>query len=333
MRRWKLVTWLSGIVLLLSVLLVAPYLVQSTEIVRIRNALLLVATQPGDFDWTPETVPAGFMLEQGPSDPYFVELAAQLELTDKESDWDRAIAISRHLLSHPALNGMPIQSDLRGTHKLITDGGDGYCGDFTRAFMALSIAGGTPVRAWAFSFDGFGGHGHILPEIWNRQLRRWQLVDVFDNYYFHRGDGVALSAAEFRAELAKPVRSIVYALLSPDARPGYVFEDKAWDYFRRGLPEWYLVWGNNVFTYDRAVASLGSGNFFRSLEQISGILLGVSPRVKLLETEANRSQVSSIWRLRIEIFVAALGTLCGVTGLLLAGLSWRRARHEMPIRK
>ncbi len=327
-RRWKLATWLCGIVQVLALLLVAPHLTSSTEMVRMRNALLVTASEPGDFDWKPEAMPASFLLERGPPDPYFVALAAQLDLAAKSSDWERAVAISQHLLSNPELNGIQIKGDLRGTHQRILERGDGYCGDFTRAFMALSIAVGVPVRAWAFSFDGFGGHGHILPEIWNRQLQRWQLVDVYNNYYFHRKDGVALSAAELRAELALPARSIFRAPLSPGARPGHEIEEKAWDYFKRGLPEWYMVWGNNVFSYDRAVAQFGVGRYSRSLEQLAGIAAGAYPPVKLLETAQNRSAVAGLWNVRWSLLLAVVMALAGFCGMIVCWRRWKLAQSR-----
>ena len=327
-RRWKLATWLCAIAVLLALLFMAQYLTSPTEMVRIRNALLVVVTEPGDFDWTPSTVPASFVQERGPPDPYFVALAARLNLVAMESDWDRAIAISKHLLSHAALNGNMVQANLRETERRITQRGDGYCGDFTRAFMALSLAAGMPVRAWAFSFDGYGGYGHILPEIWNRQLSRWQLVDVFDNYYFHGKDGVAISATELRTALAQPQRPIFRALLSPQARPGHNFEDKAWDYFQRGLPQWYMVWGNNVFSYDRVGAKLGVDRLPRSLEQLVLIATGTYPPVKLLEVPGNRSDVMGLWQLRWMLFLAVIAGATGSVGVVLCRHNWKQSERR-----
>ena len=46
-RRWKLATWLCAIAVLLALLFMAQYLTSPTEMVRIRNALLVVVTEPG----------------------------------------------------------------------------------------------------------------------------------------------------------------------------------------------------------------------------------------------------------------------------------------------
>lgn len=326
-RRWRRCVWGSLAVLLLCVLSLAPYLSSSTELVRLRNALLLIDEKGHSFDWTPDAVPPDFMLERGPVDPVFVAAAARLGLAGMSSDWDRAVAISQHLLSHPQLIGTPIQSDLRDTYRSIRDEGTGYCGDFTRVFMAFAISAGIPVRAWAFSFDGFGGNGHIWPEIWNRQLKRWQLIDVFNNFYFHGQDGVPVSAAEFRHAMLNAPQSIHRALLYPGARPGYEFEEKMWDWYRRGLPGWYMVWGNNVFSYDAALAVRHLGRFSRSVEQIEAIAIGVYPPVILMVDESNRSQASALGRLRLHlIFVAWVGSMAMLVALFCL-VAWARAAH------
>jgi hypothetical protein len=61
-------------VLLLSLLSLAPYLTSSTELVRMRHALLLVRQQNGGFDWTPANLPADFLLERAPPYPLFVDV-------------------------------------------------------------------------------------------------------------------------------------------------------------------------------------------------------------------------------------------------------------------
>ena len=339
--RWRRCAWLSLGVLVLAVLSLAPYLTSSTELVRIRNALVLIDETGHGFDWTPDSMPPDFVLERGPTDPVFVAAAGRLGLAGMNSDWDRVTAISRHLLSNPHLVGTPIQSGLRDTYRYILDDGTGYCGDFTRVFMAFAIAAGIPVRAWSFSFDGFGGHGHIWPEIWNRQLKRWQLVDIFNNFYFEGQDGVPVSALEFRQAMLTAPKSIHRALLSPGARPGYEFEEKMWAWYRRGLPGWYMQWGNNVFSYDKARTVFHLGPFSHSFEQLELIARGVYPPVSLMVTDANREQVKALWRLRVHLFVAAwlaflaalAAVFCWVAGTLArrhqySALSRHHAVHD-----
>ena len=320
---WQRGLWASAIVLLVAVLSLTPYLIESTELVRMRNALLLTDQSSTDFDWTPANVPPSFLQERGPIDPFFIDVVDRLGLVALPDDWERAMAISRHLLgSSPVLSGGAVKSDLRGTYKRIVTRGEGYCGDFVDVFMAIALAAGIPVRSWAFSFDGFGGDGHIWPEIWNRQLGRWQLVGIFNNYYFFETVGVPLSALEFRRAMLSNSKLLKLAPIYPGARVGWAIEAKAWDYYRRGLPEWYMWWGNNLFTYDRALLVRAFSGASRSIEQLGGILQGVHPGVKVLATPENRKQVEALSGLRVHLLVAgSLAVLaCAVGVISMLGL-------------
>lgn len=329
-RRTVLLAWASAAVFVACVLFVVPYMASGTEMVRVRNALALVGSGPAsEFSWEPGSLPTDFRTETGLPYPYFAALSSKLRLSESTSDWDRARTISEHLLSHSTLDGVPIQSDLVETHRRITEKGDGYCGDHTRVFMAMAVAAGLKIRAWGFSFDGFGGHGHVLPEVWNSQLGRWQLIDTYSNTYFHLGDGVALSAAEFRDRLAHSPATLRFSRLSPMARIGYPIESKMWDYYRRGLPEWYMVWGSDVFSYDRAIQSYGLGRFSRSLEQFAAVLAGDLPGVKLLSTPANTAQVQALADLRARlhvVFVVAVASFLVLLTTLSILLARRRFR-------
>lgn len=324
--RWRRGVWLSLTVLVLSVLSLAPYMTRSTELVRMRNALLLIGEGQPDFDWTPASVPPGYLQERGPIDPYFLGVAHRLGLAAMPDDWARALAISRHLLgSNPVLRGGAVKSDLRGTYRHIVSHGDGYCGDFVDVFMAIALAAGIPVRTWAFSFDGFGGDGHVWPEIWNRQQERWELVDIFNNYYYFETEGVPLSALELRRALLGGSEQLKLAPLHPGARVGWTIKEKAWNYYRRGLPEWYMWWGNNVFTYDRALLVRTFSGVSRSLEQLGGIVQGVSPGMSWMLNESNQGRADALRRLRTHLFVvASLGSLAALVAVFCSVQVWRR---------
>nr|WP_316639055.1 transglutaminase domain-containing protein [uncultured Roseateles sp.] len=309
---WRRGAWLSLAALVLLVLSLLPFMGSSTELVRMRNALVLGETAGVDFNWTPEQTPAGFLDERGPASPLYAEQARRLGLQSLPSDWDRVLVISRHLLgSHPTLYGGAVQSDLDTTYHQIVEEGKGYCGDFVRVFTGLALASGMSVRPWAFSFDGFGGDGHIFLEIWNRELKRWQLVDIFNNYYFLDARGTPLSALEFRQALKTAPASLQLKPLFASARPGYVVEDKAWKYYERGLTQWYAVWGNNVFSYDRAVLGHRLTPLSRSMEQLNAIAQGLYPPLLLLDDPGSHAEAEAMWRLRTHLrVVAGLGLLC-----------------------
>lgn len=317
-------------VLLVALLSLAPYLTSGTELVRLRHALVLADSSDADFNWTPANVPADFLLERAAPDPLFVDVVGRLGLAAMPSDWERAVAISRHLLgSSPVLLGGAIQLDLLDTYRGIVNRGQGYCGDFADVFTGLALAAGIPVRTWAFSFDGFGGHGHIWPEIWNRQLGRWQLIDVFNNTYFVSVQGMPLSALEVRRALLDDPASLRLVPLHPGARPGAMVEAKLWDYYRHGLPEWYMVWGNNVFSYDRAFLVRALGPFARSLEQLGGIAQGVYPGVRILAEPANQRQVEAMHRVRLHLYAVGGLVAAALLALLASLVGWWRARRAL----
>ncbi len=332
-RRPGIARWLARAGLLLVVLAwlpVLPHLHPGTELVRLRNALSLGPDMTMADDWPGTRPPPGFRAETVAPPRYFADVAAQLGLAALPDDWSRALAISRHLLtSAPQLNGGPVQRDLRGTHQAIVQRGDGYCGDFVRVFMAIANAAGMMVRPWAFSFDGFGGHGHILVDVWVSERSRWQLVDIYDNLYFVGRDERPLAALEARQRLLLGPGAMAIRPLVPDARPGFAIEAKAWEYFDRGLGQWYAPWGNNVHTVDASWPVRWFDGRSRSLEQLGTMVIGVQPPLRLIAESGNAPQRAALQALRWRLHAAALALAAGVLLLLLAwGLSRRAGQRQ-----
>lgn len=301
----------------------------STELVRMRNALLLDDRFDAAQDWTPPAYPADFKREQSAPYPEFVKAVEQLGLPAMANDWDRALAISRHLLgSAPVLAGEAIMADLPDTYRRIINQGEGYCGDFVDVFLGLAEAAGLTTRPWAFSFDGFGGHGHIWLELWNRQAQAWQLLDLFDNNYFTLDDGRPLSALEVRRALKEQPQRLQLPPLYAGARPGYAIKAKAMDYYLRGVPEWYQWRGTNVFSYDShwLVRTLGKAS--RSLEQLGGIAAGVAPRLVVLADADNRLAFDALKRLRWHLMIVAVLSVLATLTALLCWAQLRRQRRQ-----
>jgi hypothetical protein len=270
-------------------------------------------------------VPGDFKLERGAPDRMFATTVRKLDLAAVPSDWERALAIGRHLLSAVGPHsGGAIQSDLRTTYRRIVQNGQGYCGDFVDVFTGLALAAGIPVRAWAFSFDGFGGDGHIFNEIYDRDAGAWRMIDVFNNYYFVGGDGTPLSALAFREALQRgvPLRIVP---VSSSAPPRFKYEEKAWAYYQRGLPQWYQWWGNNVFSYDQTPVVRGFVRVSRSLEQLAAIAVGVHPQIRVLAEERNAQQRSAMHRLRWRLLATALLFVVSVVLGIAYGVARRRA--------
>jgi glycosyltransferase involved in cell wall biosynthesis len=271
------------------------------------------------------------------ADPRLAQVVKGLVLDRLPDDWSRARAIGRHLLtSAPELVGNPIQSSLWGTHERIVREGEGYCGDFVRVFQAIANAGGLTVRPWAFSFDGFGGHGHIWLELWNSEQQRWQLIDIFDNFYFVKaGSEEPLSALQFRRALleggAGVGRGLELRRFVPEARPGYEIEAKAWEYFQRGVDQWYMPFGNNVISVDAAPLVKMFSGWSRIGEGLGVLVSGRAPDVRILATDRNAPQREALRAVRLRVLAAFACGALGLLALLLSPwLSPRRRLHRPP---
>lgn len=320
----RCVTWVAAALLLLSPLTLLPYFTSSTEVAKLRNALVFDEAPRSAFDFDPARWPADFLLDHQAPEAYFVAVARPLGLDALPDDWARALAISRHLLTgQPRLKGGAIQAPLQETHRRIVQQGEGYCADFIRVFQALAATAGMPMRAWAFSFDGYGGHGHIVVEIWNRQLKRWQMLDLFNNVYYRGPDGLPLAALEVRDAFVRDAAAMTSLPLVPQARPGFRFEDKLREYYQRGLQEWYLWWGNNPFDYEDAEAVRWLYPASRPLAQLGGVAQGVQPRAVALVSDTNAGQRAQMKKLGWQLRIVA-----GLMLLALAMLVWQGLRRR-----
>lgn len=314
--------------LLLLFASLVPHLRPSSEAVRLRNALLFDAAQPGDFTWTPEQAPPSFAQDRTVPRTLLADATAELMVTPDESDWDKSLRIARHLIEH-ARYGNAAKSDLEGTYQIILKGG-GYCADFTTTFIAMARTAGIFAREWAFSFDGYGGRGHALIEVWDRGTRQWRMLDVFNNFYAtDTASGRPLAALEFREHVISDRAAVTIQRIGP-GRDGFKSHDALYAYYRDGVDQWYLWWGNAVYAYDASLASQVMGRLSRSAEQLGAIVQGVHPRIRALPTATNAALRESAeqlhWRLLTTGTVGALLVVLLVTQLLLR---WRtRSRRD-----
>ncbi|WP_428510828.1 glycosyltransferase [Roseateles sp.] len=319
--RWRWGQRLGCLLVVLPLLILLPQVLGSTDRVRLRNALVLDESVNPAVDWPAGAPPRSFKREQTPASPVFVEQVRKLGLAELPGPWERSLAIASHLLSSaPVLTGGPIQSDLQRTYQRIVQDGEGYCGDFVRSFMALAHAAQIPTRSWGFAFDGFGGHGHIWVEIWNEPLARWQLLDVFNNVYFSRGHG-PLSAHEVRAALLARDAELRMVPIEPKARPGYVEEAKAWEYYHRGETQWFQWLGDNLESYDHEPAVRLTGAISRSMEQFAAIATGVYPGMAIWPMAESRAAHERLRRLKTLLPMLGLSLVLGLGVLIIS--SWR----------
>ena len=303
-----------AVILLTMVALAAVVLkgagdLRGMEITRYRNAFLAKAGNDADFNWTPATIPADFLQEQAPIPQ---ELSSWRSFAISGDTLSRALAIARALSIKPRL-GNPIQSSVVRTLGIIETEGKGYCVDYTKVFSALAYAAGIPVREWAFSFDGFGGYGHIFNEVWDAENQRWLMIDVFHGFYPRdTQSGTPLSALEFRRRLLSAPASIRWERLTPLA---FAFKNdaEALDYYQRGAREWYLWWGDNSLGYDQQPVVAWASQFGHLPEQVAAMLTGVLPKFKVLLTKENRAAFERlIWLKYALISAAAMEMLLAV---------------------
>ena len=286
----------------------------ATEAVRLRNALLIGSGVPADADWTPGNMPATFMAARRAPTPEFIAAARAAGVREGAGDWANALALAG-ALTRNAQDGGAIQGDLASTYRAIVEDGRGYCADFTAVYLALAAAAGLPAREWAFSFDGFGGHGHTLIEVFDRRRGKWLFLDVFNNVHaVDAASGEPLGALEFRDFVLGRRPAPVIRANGP-GRPGYKLEDKLIEYYRRGAHEWYLWLGNDVFAYDAHPVLRAAGHVSRSLQQLTAIALGVHPRIMALASSDNAPQLERMARLRRVLIVVAV-----LTAVLLPAL-------------
>lgn len=313
--RGAIVANLIGLIVLAAWMLRQAY--PLTRAVRLRNALLVRQEALSNFDWNPGDAPGAFRQETRAPSRAFADAVAQLDVRSCPGDWSRALRVADHLAIHARDLG-PIQSDLGTTYARIRDG-YGYCADFVKVFLGLAHAAGLSSRQWAFSLDGFGGHGHTVVEVFDHARGKWLFLDVYNN--FHVCDGATmepLGALELRDALLHGKPEIVFQPNGP-GRPGYPLEDKLLAYYRSGLQEWYLIFGNAVFSYDAHPLVRCASRLSGPLGQMVATLVGVHPSIQVLVTRENRVRVNHLTALGHR-FHAVLAVFALLTLLLVVQL-------------
>jgi hypothetical protein len=309
---------MAGIALTLLLLAaVAGYALRlarpASEAVRLRNAWRLQPSERSDFAWIPPQFPPGFNVERRPATEEFRAIVATVGVGAIDGDWNKALALAQHLTERAEDKGA-IQADPSTSYRLIRRG-YGYCADFVKVFLALAHASGLCARQWGFSFDGFGGHGHTIVELFDRQRGRWVMVDVYNNFHFVDAEtGEPMGALELREALQG--RGPAAALRANGrGRPGFVHEHKALDYYRRGLDQWYLMWGNAVFSYYAHPLVRALGRVSRVLAHAAANLVGIQPGIRIYPSPENVALVRRMFALRRRLWVIA-----GAFSLLLVAL-------------
>lgn len=305
--------------------------IPSTEAVRLRNALSYGGTiEAADLGWAPGDAPPSFLFQVKPLPPSLAEAVGQLDFSQAPDGWSRSQLVARHLQGYIQDKG-PVMAGLEQTYRKVVAEGEGYCGDYARLFSAMAQAAGIPVRQWSFSFDGYGGHGHIFNEVWDASSGRWLLIDVYNNFVFvDAHSGKPLSALEFRAALRNESPAPRLVTLNPAIRPGNDIPPQAIDYYRRGANEWYLLWGSDIAGADQNPWVKWTDKLSRHLGQFMAIVAGVQPDLRIIATPESTDKIDALERLHKRLIVVLTASVILLLAAIALGFAWRRARTGKP---
>lgn len=303
------------------------------DLVKLRNALIFRQGSEDAYSWTPDHVPANFLWEANQPP---VEISALVERVlssrTEESEFAKALALGRHLVGASNRSGNPIQKDVGTAYTAIVEKGEGFCSDYTQVVNGLSIAAGVPVREWGMSFDGFSGDGHAFSEIYDTQLRKWIFVDTFYSFYVTDRAGSPMSVLEFRDALSGGNDSDLRVVPIVEDRFMFPSKDYALEYYRSGMNLLFMVWGNNVFSYEANFFVDNASAVSRSVEQATAVLLGVHPKIVIIPSDYNRDELKSLVRLRTLILVTLVSAVLSVIAafyLLVRSVGrWRSRRSR-----
>lgn len=295
--------------------------------VCVRNAFLLRRGRPEDFRWTPAAVPTDYRVEREDPPRVIAEAVVAGGIPDIADDWLRARALVGLLVRHARHEG-GIRADIATTYRRIVEG-YGYCVDFVRVYMAAARRADLFCRQWAFSFDGFGGHGHTFVEVFDRQRGAWVFLDVHNNVYATVGGrDEPVDALVLHAALRTAPASVAFHRAG-EGRLGWPVPGKLLAYYVRGVDHWCLWWGNDVIGRERRGLAGALGKLSGSLAHRIGGAFGALPALIAMPLPENASSIDRMQRLRRQVLAA--GTLSGALAVTLSlQLAMRWLAHRGP---
>lgn len=331
--RWSIVATCIGLFCVIGYVGRQAY--PGAEAVRLRNAFLIARSSPVVGLWEPAQAPPTFIVEQMPV-PSILTHAINGVIPDPTiTDLAKARAITSHLLTHVKDRGPIHDVDIEDTYVEIISQGKGYCADIIDAYIGLALAAGLQVRAWAFSFDGFGGYGHIVAEVFSRDTRRWVMLDVFNNVMpATRAAREPLSVREFLHVFRAHEDDVLFVPIGP-GRPGFPIDEKLRSYYRRGIDQWYLWGGNNVVSRGNGNVLIASaGEVSQIASELIAIATGHYPGIFPLHTSTNLRHIESMFSLRTRLLAAGtIGCLLALALAIQIIVYWHSARRPVRSRR
>lgn len=314
--RWSVAVALSAMALILSCALLVSYLGNGQDIALIRNSLVY-ETRDSDatFSAAP-TAPPLLTTAQAWRDA----AAAAGALNAQSSDFERALALVRHLDQPGYPRGGMLALPSLDTYRAMRDSGRGYCADYTQVFLALAEAAGLSAREWGISFNGYSGAGHALVEIYAREIHDWIMIDVFNGLYVSDEAHRPLSLPALRARLLRGERAGLNVEVVADVMP-FASPTLALHYLERGMPRAYL-WMNPQAAAQPQTLLDDLSRHSRALAQLFAIASGRAPRMVLMPAPTQRAALLELRLLRLACVTALLSSV------LLIVLLWRRYRSR-----
>lgn len=328
--------WLVGVAVALnlavSIAWVATFLLTGDNLVRLRNSLGARVGEASDFAWLPSDPPAGFLTagHDAPGSLVAAASSAGSRLGDDRGAFAVGVALSQDLMRAPKRVDGPVNSTSGATYLAIVEQGRGYCGDFVKAFTALSLASGIPVRQWGFAFDGFGS-GHTFNEVYDAQLRKWVMIDSFHSLYFvDPASRLPLSTVEVHDRLlaiGESSQGVEIVRIVPERVP-FRNDELAMDYYRRGMSQLWLVWGSNVFDYEASFAGRLEASVHRSVGQLIGLLTGRYPSIRVYPVGLSRRDFRALMDARREFLLATAFLAASCLFAAFVAVQWRRSARD-----
>jgi transglutaminase-like putative cysteine protease len=303
---------------LASLGLLASWVDSPQDLVLLRNALIFDLGSAGVYAWTPDRVPADYRSETLTAPDQIRQFAVEATSdTSAEDDFAVALSLARALSRNRVSDGGPIQSSTLTALARITRDGAGFCSDYTQVFNALSHAIGLPVREWGMSFDGYGGDGHAFNEVWDRKREKWLFLDSFFSFYVVDQQGHPLSATEFRSALIGGTTDSLLVVPIDKAKFGFKTPAKAIEYYQRGANRFFIIWGNDVLSYDENAAVRLFSRVSRAAEGAAAIATGAHPKLLIPSDFVDDHALAELRQLRLLMGVLLLSTVVAITAMLI----------------
>ena len=272
--------------------LLVELLTPAEELTRFRNALLIDTGSRGDFSWAPDRIPDDFHYESTDPPVEFETGAPKLPIPVDAVDAMTTLVV--HLRTKPKRRG-PIKSSTVVAYQTIVNTGRGYCADYTQVFNGLAHSVSLPVREWGMSFDRFNGDGHAFNEVFDADKGKWLFVDPMNAFYVQDADtNMPLSVLEFRERLALDSGFDTVDIVPIGDKFLFGSDRDAFAYYANGANQFFLWFGNDVFSYDAHPVVRLFGPISRALEQLIAIGAGIHPRIRVFPTGNNEEEIRNL---------------------------------------